>query len=77
MTAAIHPHPAAPRMSLPFRAELVLAMAVDAASAAADATAQVPDRLRAELLAAVERGDWNAVMLCAVRLGNHMGARSA
>jgi hypothetical protein len=76
MTATIHPlrggmaHPKQ-------RADWLLQDAVTAAHAAADATAQVPDRLRAELLAAAERGDWNAVMLCAVRLGNHMGARSA
>jgi hypothetical protein len=77
MTALILYTPRAQHVPPTTRAELLLGMAVDAHHAAADATAQVPDRLKAELLAAVERGDWPGVMSAAARLSGHVGARSA
>ncbi len=76
MSATIKRHPRARHVTLPQRAALLLTMAADAAQIAADATGHVHDRLRAELLTAAQCGQWSRVMILAVQIEQHEGARS-
>jgi hypothetical protein len=77
MSATTHALPHARHVTPSQRAGLLLGMAADAARHAADASGQVPDRLRADMLAAMAAGDLGRVVFVAAQLSGHVGAQSA
>jgi hypothetical protein len=76
MSAAIHRHPSAPVVPPRVRAQIMLDAATGAASDLAAQSEQVPDKLRAELLACIANEQWGAAVLLLARLSTHDRARS-